>query len=135
MEPGRRTLGLIFDRQSTVANAPIYLHAHQYYQAHVGGLACFGFVEFPISPIQYRPGAEPPPFPPRFEWTPESYRHTTYENAFDFWLVRHHEGRPSRSIFSFGTAPEAVYEGARWTVYRRRETPPAIPPHLAPVVP
>lgn len=119
IEPGGRVLGLIFDRQSHVANAPIYLHAHQYYQAHVGGLACFGFVEFPISPIQYRPGAEPPPFPPRFEWTPEQYDHATYEGAFDHWLVRHAEGRVPRTIFRNGTPPEAVYEGARWTVYRR----------------
>jgi hypothetical protein len=117
-EPGARVLGLIFDRESTIANGPIYLHAHQYYQAHVGGMACFGFVEFPISPIQYRPGAEPPPFPSRFEWTPESYDHATYEAFFDYWLVRHAEGR-SRSPFRSGTPPEAIYEGARWTVYRR----------------
>jgi hypothetical protein len=118
--PGERVMGLIFDRESRVVPLPTYLHSHQYYQAHVGGLACFGFVEFPISPIQYRPGAEPPPFQPRFEWTPESYDHATYEGSFTFWLVRHREGgRPARSIFRTGTAPEAVYEGRRWTVYRR----------------
>lgn len=118
-EPGARVLGLIFDRESRVASLPIYLHAHQYYQAQVGGLACFGFVEFPISPIQYRPGAEPPTFPPRFEWTPERYDHARYQDAFDFWLVRHPERGAPRSIFRAGSAPEPVYEGHRWTVYRR----------------
>jgi hypothetical protein len=120
--PGGRVMGLIFDRESRIVPLPTYLHSHQYYQAHVGGLACFGFVEFPISPIQYRPGAEPPPFPPRFEWTPESYDHATYGASFDHWLVRHREGgRPARTIFRNGTAPEPIYEGSRWTVYRRAD--------------
>lgn len=124
-EPGRRLLGLIHDRQSTEAPFATYLHAHQYYQAHVGGLACFGFVEFPISPIQYRPGAEPPPFPPRFEWTPERYDHATYGDAFDYWLVRHAPGRGAPSSTFRATAPSGapaphvVFEGPRWTLYAR----------------
>lgn len=124
-EPGRRLLGLIFDRQSEVAPFPTYLHAHQYYQAHVGGLACFGFVEFPISPIQYRPGAEPPPFAPRFEWTPERYDHATYGDSFDYWLVRHApRTRVPSSIFrapapSGAAPPHVVFEGPRWTLYAR----------------
>jgi hypothetical protein len=121
-EPGARLLGLIFDRESRIASLPIYLHAHQYYQAEVGGLACFGFVEFPISPIQYRPGAEPPTFPARFEWTPEQYDHARYQDAFDYWLIRHPERGAPRSIFRTGTAPEPIYEGYRWTVYRRAES-------------
>ncbi len=122
-EPGARVLGLIFDRESHVASLPIYLHAHQYYQAEVGGLSCFGFVEFPISPIQYRPGAEPPTFPPRFEWTPERYDHARYQDAFDYWLIRHPDRGAPRTIFRNGTPPEALYEGYRWTLYGRSGAP------------
>ncbi len=123
--PGHRLLGLIFDKQSAEVPLPVYLHAHQYYQAHVGGLAAFGFVEFPISPIQYKPGAEPPPFPARFEWTPERYDHAVYGDAFDYWLIRHAPGQPApASLFRrrapSGAEPPAVaYEGVRWTLFAR----------------
>jgi hypothetical protein len=119
---GDRVMGLMFDAQSSVVPLPLYLHAHQYFQARVGGLACFSFVEFPKSPVQYAPGAAPPPFPPRFEWTPEHYDHGVWGDAFDAWLVRHAPGRPPPALFrrpapGGGPMPAAVYEGERWTVY------------------
>lgn len=120
MEPGRRTLGLMFDKMSNVISLPIYLHVHQYYQARRGGLACFSFVEFPKSPVSYRPGAEPPPFPPRFEWTPEAYRHDVYGDAFDYWLVRHGEHRPSPDVFRGvpeAERPQPIMETDRFTVF------------------
>lgn len=124
-EPGGRLLGLIFDAQSRVVRLPIYLHAHQYYQARVGGLACFSFVEFPKSPVQYRPGAEPPPFPPRFEWEPMRYDHHVWGDAFDYWLVRHEPHRAPPRIFrspspSGAPEPELVVTTDRWTLYRAR---------------
>lgn len=124
-EPGHRLMGLIYDRQSAiVAGSPVYLHAHQYYQARVGGLACFSFVEFPKSPVLYRPGAEPPPFPPRFEWTPEAYDHHVYGDAFDYWLVRHEAHRTMPPPFrgppaSGGRMPVLVFETDHWSLYAR----------------
>ncbi len=120
-EPGDRLLGLIFDPNSAVVPLPIYLHAHQYYQARVGGLACFSFVEFPKSPVQYAEGAAPPPFPPRFEWTPQRYDDSVWGEAFDYWLVRHEPGRDApRSMFRHAAhAPELMYEGNRWSLFHR----------------
>lgn len=120
-EPGERLLGLIFDPQSAVIPLPIYLHAHQYYQARVGGLAAFSFVELPKSPVQYAEGGAPPPFPPRFEWTPQRYDHAVWGEAFDYWLVRHEVGRGApRSLFRGAErAPEPRFESDRWTLYRR----------------
>lgn len=123
-EPGHRLLGLVFDAQSHVVRAPIYLHAHQYYQARVGGLACFSFVEFPKSPVQYRPGAEPPPFPPRFEWEPGRYDHGVWGDAFDYWLVRHDAHRQPPRVFRASSPtnqpePVRVVETDRWTLYAR----------------
>jgi hypothetical protein len=128
-EPGHRLLGLIFDRGSTVVSQPIYLHAHQYYQARVGGLACFSFVEFPKSPVQYRPGHEPPPFPPRFEWMPERYDHSVYGDAFEYWLVRHEAHRPGPRVFrspspSGAPEPVLVFETDHWSLYARPELAP-----------
>lgn len=121
-ERGKRLLGLIYDAQSDVVPLPIYLHAHQYYQARVGGLACFSFVEFPKSPVQYAEGAAPPPFPPRFEWTPQRYDHGIWGDAFDYWLVRHSPGARPPSPFrrpspSGAPTPQMIYEGDRWTLY------------------
>ena len=129
-EPGHRLLGLVFDAQSHVVRAPIYLHAHQYYQARVGGLACFSFVEFPKSPVQYRPGAEPPPFPPRFEWEPGRYDHHVWGDAFDYWLVRHDAHRQPPRVFRTASAsgapePVRVIETDRWTLYARPELAPS----------
>jgi len=124
-EPGKRMLGLIHDQRSEVVPFATYLHAHQYYQARVGGMAAFSFVEFPKSPVQWRPGHAPPPFPPRFEWTPQRYDHGTWGDAFDYWLVRHPPGRPPRNPLRLRPnapgAPEPVFESSRWTLYARPE--------------
>ncbi len=125
-EPGHRLIGLIYDRQSSVVSSPIYLHAHQYYQARVGGLACFNFVEFPKSPVLYRAGAEPPPFPPRFEWMPEAYDHHVYGDAFDYWLVRHEAHRMMPPPFhspspSGAPTPVLLFETDHWSLYARPE--------------
>jgi hypothetical protein len=126
-EPGHRLLGLIFDSGSATIRAPIFLHAHQYYQARQGGLACFSFVEFPKSPVQYRPGAEPPPFPPRFEWEPHRYDHHTWGDAFDYWLIRHPAHSAPPNVFhvpapSGAAMPELVVQTDRWSLF-------AVPAH------
>lgn len=120
-EPGRKLVGLMFDRGSDVVPFAAYLHAHQYYQARVGGLAAWGFVELPKSPVIYREGAAPEPFPPRFEWTPERFNWNTWGNYFDYFLVRVAPGSPPpRVIPSAGPiAPRLVFEGARWRLYAR----------------
>ena len=121
-EPGHRLIGLIFDSGSATIRAPIFLHAHEYYQARVGGLACFSFVEFPKSPVQYRPGAEPPPFPPRFEWEPHRYDHHIWGDAFDYWLIRHPAHSTPPRVFnapspSGAATPELVVQTDRWSLF------------------
>lgn len=122
-EPGRRLMGLIYDQGSEVLPFATYLHAHQYYQARVGGMACFGFVEFPKSPVQWAEGAAPPPFPPRFEWTPQRYDHRTWGAHFDYWLIRHPPGRPPQNPLRVPPgapdAPRMLFESSRWTLYGR----------------
>lgn len=122
-EPGGRLMGLIHDQASQVVPFATYLHAHQYYQARVGGMACFSFVEFPKSPVQWAEGAAPPPFSPRFEWTPQRYDHATWGEHFDYWLIRHPPGRPPSNPLRVRPdqpgAPERVFESSRWTLYAR----------------
>jgi hypothetical protein len=120
-QPGRKLIGFMYDRDSSVVPLPMYLHAHQYYQSRVGGLAAFSFFEFPKSPVQYRQGAGPPPFPARFEWTPERFQWATWGEYFDYFLVRVPPGRPPRSFFPIGApnAPELVFDGSRWKLYAK----------------
>ncbi len=152
--PGKRLLGLIYDRDSAQTFQPTWLHLHQYYQARNGGSASFGFAEFTISPVQYRRGTEPPPFPPRFEWTPERFDYATYKDYFDYYLVRRApgpagpdleaprrllEGRqadPSQRVQlgfyrgTLGDAPHLVFENAHWSLWSRA-TPAALGPAVA----
>lgn len=121
-EPGKRLLGLIYDRGSEVVALPIYLHAHQYYPARIGGLAAYSFAELPKSPIRYRAGLEPPPFPPRFEWTPEAFEADRYTPFFDYVLVRTPPGQPAPRVFPPGglDTPRLVFEGPRWKLYAKQ---------------
>jgi hypothetical protein len=119
-QPGKKLLGLIFDRQSRILSLSIYLHAHQYYQSRVGGLAAFSFVEFHKSPVQYRKYAAPPLFPVRFEWDPHKYDHRNFQDYFDYWLVRHLPDQLPSGIFKTArNPPEPIYQGKRWTVFAR----------------
>lgn len=121
-KPGRRLLGLVHDRGSEVVLLPIYLHAHAYYQARVGGLSCYSFAELPKSPVRFRPGAEPPPFPPRFEWTPEAFEADRYGAFFDYFLVRTRPGQPAPLLSppDHPRAPRLAFEGPRWKLYAKR---------------
>lgn len=121
-KPGRRLLGLIYDRGSEVVALPVYLHAHAYYQARVGGLAGYSFAELPKSPVRYRPGLEPPSFPPRFEWTPEAFEADRYGKLFDYFLVRTRPGLPVPRLFppDASDSPRLVFEGPRWKLYAKQ---------------
>ena len=87
-EPGKRLLGLVFDRGSEVVNHAPYLHFAQYYVVERGGVASFSFVDFPQSPVRYRADNAPPRLPNRFEWTPERFRFAAHGQAYDYFLIR-----------------------------------------------
>jgi hypothetical protein len=120
-QSGHRLLGLIYDRESAIVPFVTYLHAHQYYQARVGGLAAWGFVELPMNPYVYRPGRAPAPFPPRWEWFPERFDWGTYGGYFDYYLVRTPPGGRAPVLAPPDTplAPHVVFEGDRWTLLAR----------------
>lgn len=119
--PGKRLLGLIYDTASAQIPLPVFLHAHQYYQAHVGGMAAWSCVELAHSPILYRDGAAPPPFPARFEWTPYVFAWQPWGPYFDYFLVRTPRGRAVPSPFMAATNGKVreLYDGARWKLYER----------------
>jgi len=125
--PGKKLLGLIYDnRSSELVFLPAYMHAHQYYQSRVGGMAAWGFVELPHSPVTYRPGAAPAPFPPRFEWQPDMFDWSRWGESFDYFLVRTVHGKKVPWSFRYNETVgrvESRYEGSRWHLYERVAQP------------
>lgn len=133
--PGKRLLGLIYDPRSELVPLALYLHGHQYYQSRVGGMAAWGFVELAHSPVSYRAGVAPAPFPPRFEWEPERFQWDRWGLSFDYFLARTPHGRSTPWAFRYETAGlvKNTYDGSRWKLYERldkpvREHPAAVDP-------
>jgi peptidylprolyl isomerase len=123
--PGKRLLGLIFDPFSTLVPLGLYAHGHQYYQARIGGMAAWGFVELAHSPVDFRPGAAPPRFPWGWEWNPDRFEWNRWGPSFDYILVRTGPGLdppwPFRSRIAGRVS--SLYNGSRWKLYERLATP------------
>jgi hypothetical protein len=114
--PGKRLIGLIFDRHSDYAKFNPYLQFAGYYRARKGGVASFSFAELPQSPLRYRPENAPPPHPPRWEWEPWRFRNQSDGVYYDYVLVR-------GAIHPFvpGDGPEwaiLAHSGA-WTLFAK----------------
>ncbi|MFL5412920.1 MAG: hypothetical protein ACJ79D_16255 [Myxococcales bacterium] len=87
-QPGRRLLGLVYERGSRAAKFAPYLHFGSYYRARGGGIAAFSFAELPQSPLRYRPETEPPRHPLHWEWEPWRFDRVVDGNYYDYVLVR-----------------------------------------------
>ena len=61
MKPGKRVVGLIYDRASTIVNDAPFLHYVSYYQAEKGGIVQFSNSGALYWPVRFRPGHYPPP--------------------------------------------------------------------------
>ncbi len=112
---GARVAGLIFDRASREVKFSPFIHAVAWEQAENGGAVMFTFADFPQSPFVFREDMRPPRVGPRWEWMPERVDPTRDLAWYDYVLVR---GGPGR-IAQPGQPFERVFEGDRWTVWRR----------------
>ena len=116
MEPGKKVLGLVFDRgPAWPVRQPLFLHFAAYYQALRGGDVGFSFAGLPAVPVRYRPG-EQAPHPG--EWAPQDFRWQEMGPAYDYFLVR---GAPRGEAARLGEHADLVGEEAGWKLWRRRE--------------
>lgn len=113
---GQRTAALVFDRGSRHVKFSPFLHAAGWVQARRGGAVMFSFADFPQSPFRFREADRPPRVPPRWEWTPERVDPRTDLAWFDWVLVRGDARRLSRADDVWAR----VFDGERWSVWRRR---------------
>jgi hypothetical protein len=115
--PGRRVVGLIYDRGSRhVAFSP-FIHYAAYYQARKGGAVMFTFADFPQSPFRFVESNRPPRVPPRWEWKPAEVDPRRDLVWYEYALVRGGPGRIAAPRSGFLLR----HRGRRWSVYQRTE--------------
>jgi hypothetical protein len=121
MEPGHRTLGLVFDRGAAgPVQQPLFLHFAAYYQALRGGDVGFSFAGLPAIPVRYRPG-EQAPHPG--EWAPQDFRWDEMGSFYDYFLVR---GVPRGDAARLAEHADVLAEEAGFRLWRRRGAPSAL---------
>lgn len=115
---------LVFDHSgSTKKNTP-FIHLPAYVQAVKGGWLSFHFAGFGASPVAYRPKTEPgavvpPPFPLRWEWTPQAFRVNEHGRFYDWFLVRSRTS-PAWAFQADSSIVPVDHQGT-WWLYRRSE--------------
>ncbi len=120
IEPGRRTMTLVYDRDSTIVRWPAFMHFSQYVVAAKGGVAEFSFANFTKSPVRYAEINAPPTNPIRFEWTPHLFQWKEQDHYWDYVLVR--DGglpRPGNVFKGHKPLPELLRAGP-WVLYGRK---------------
>lgn len=116
MEPGRRVLGLVFDRRVTGSvRQPLFLHFAAYYQALRGGDVGFSFAGLPSIPVRYRPGGQAPH---PGEWAPQDFRWDEMGPSYDYFLVR---GVPTGDATRLAEHADVLLEESGWKLWRRRD--------------
>lgn len=115
-----RVLGLILDRNGTVATTYPYLHFPAYIQARRGGAISVSFSKFWNVPVRLRDDIGFPELQPSFEWNPIF---EDAENGFFDHVVLH---AASDSVLQTTQAfPFAlVARSGSWQLYRRVEALP-----------
>ena len=127
MEPGRRALGLVFDRgERGPIRQPVLLHFAAYYQALRGGDVGFSFAGLPSVPLVYRPGAQAPH---PSEWAPQDFVWDAMGPSYDYFLVH---GKAMGDAARLSERADRVAEADGWTLWRRRDARPLDPAPGAP---
>lgn len=117
---------LVFDHGGSNKKNTPFIHLPAYVQAEKGGWLSFHFVGFGASPIAYRPRNQPgavvpPPFPTRWEWTPQAFRAREHGPFYDWFLVR---SRTSpAALFQSDPSIVPVEHTGTWWLYRRDAAP------------
>ncbi|MES2831332.1 MAG: hypothetical protein V4695_04995 [Pseudomonadota bacterium] len=117
LDEGQRTLGLIFDHGSAVADSAFaYIHYSAWYQAEKKGLSDFNFAWYTPQIVRYRPEAAPP-VTIGFEWKPKTFDWQLHRGGnYRYFFVRGPHD-PAVVFRDAGCMPEAVINSGLWKVY------------------
>lgn len=114
---------MVFDHSGSNRSTTPFIHLPAWVQALRGGTLSFHFVGFGTHPFKYHEGSPdvPPPFPVRFEWTPERFDIATRGRFFDWFLVRS-PGSPE-SRFRVDPTIKLVDHQGSWWLFKREGAP------------
>lgn len=119
MEPEKRALSMIFERHSSLYDAPVYLHFPLWYQAQKKGLVDFNFAYFYPQIIRYKEEARPPA-DSNFVWFPQLFQYQLFsKQGYEYYVVKSRfelSGKlfPAQSV-------ELVTSSHGWWLYRQIE--------------
>jgi hypothetical protein len=135
MEPQKKVMALIFDRDSEAVPGPFFLHFANYYQAEKGGSLVFSpAIHFHML-ARYKKGMAPPHVRPGFEWEPLAFD-GKYQTGYEYFLMRMPKadvakayGIPGPFIHSRAGVPVRLLANkGRWFLYEsERQDQPKLP--------
>lgn len=120
MEPGKRSLSLVFSRDDSRFIAPPFLHFPAWYSAINAGVTDYSFAATFMPPVNYKPGYIPKSTGGGLTWNPQSFDWRVYEGyKYDYFVVRSPVD-VSTLIFKTATCRIglAAHSG-QWWLYRR----------------
>jgi hypothetical protein len=116
MKPGKRVVGLIFDRASAIVNDSPFVHYVSYYQVDKGGVVQFSNSGALYWPVRFRPGHYPPPGAKPYvgwEWYPDRVPIDEIYPYYDYVLSRGPGFSPPPGTFRLAWREDP------WSVYAR----------------
>ncbi len=114
--PGKKVAGLMFSISSRWVKFSPLIHSVAWYQAEKGGAVMFTFADFAHSPFHFRSADRPPKVPPRWEWMPARVDPRRDLGWYEYVLVQGGPGRIEEQQDTY----ERIFQGPRWTVWKRR---------------
>lgn len=120
MEPGKRSLSLVFSRDDSHFIAPSFLHFPAWYSAINAGVTDYSFAGFYITPVNYKLGYVPQNAGGGLAWNPRLFDWRAHEGyKYDYFVVRA-PGDMSALIFKTATCRIGlVTHSGQWWLYRR----------------
>ncbi|MGA2451134.1 MAG: hypothetical protein ABTD50_20940 [Polyangiaceae bacterium] len=118
MKPGKRVVGLMFDRASEILNDSPFVHYVSYYQVEKGGVVQFSNSGALYWPVRFRPGHYPPPGGKPYvgwEWYPDRVPIEEIYPYYDYVLSRGPGFSPPPGTFRL------AWHEDPWFVYARED--------------
>ena len=120
MEPGKRSLSLVFARDDNHSIAPAFLHFPSWYSALGSGITDPSFAVTYVQPVIYKPEHVPKAKFEGFEWNPQWFDWQKHEGSqYDYFVVR---APVNMAAYLFRTAPCTIAltaQAGQWWLYRK----------------
>ena len=118
MEPGKRTLYIMVDKNSSQFTAPVLLHVPSWYQAKRHGIVDYNFGMFYGTMVVFKPDKRPPDTG-MLSWVPDSFQWQEYRGSdFDYFVVRSRADISAEIFKDRRSSVELIRKEDTWRLYR-----------------